>query len=156
MDSPFYGNVTVEESKTGIVVAKLATDGELEPAGMLELDSHVGWLTQHPTNGHLYCVAGSNVLDMKISANGMLGAPFTSANAAGVSEYLDITMDGKWELSASYSFLLLSIMPIAGDGTVGAPTAFSLHHGEDLDMAHPPQYCYIRSSGPGPLIPIRR
>jgi 6-phosphogluconolactonase (cycloisomerase 2 family) len=126
-DSPGYGQVTVKESKTGIVVAKLTTDGELQPAGAVELDAHVGWLTQHPTNGHLSCVAGSSVLGLKIGADGMLGAPFTSADAAGDSAFLELTMDGKWALSASYSGSLLSIMPIAGDGSVGAPTDVLYH-----------------------------
>ena len=133
-DSPGYGKVTVDESKTGIVIASLGEDGELTPAGMVELDSHVGWLTQHPTNGHLYCVAGSNVLGMKIGADGSLSAPFTSADAAGGSAYLDLTKDGKWALSASYGGSLLSILPIADDGTVGAPTDV-LHHDVPLNPA---------------------
>eukprot|EP01046_Picozoa_sp_COSAG06_P054045 COSAG06_NODE_9507_length_1884_cov_1.657143_2_plen_358_part_00 len=133
-DSPGFGKVTVDESKTGIVVARLGEDGELTPAGMVELDSHVGWLTQHPTNGHLYCVAGSNVLGMKIGEDGSLSAPFTSADAAGGSAYLDLTKDGKWALSASYGGSLLSILPIADDGTVGAPTDV-LHHDVPLNPA---------------------
>jgi len=61
-DSPGYGKVTVDESKTGIVIASLGEDGELTPAGMVELDSHVGWLRQYPTNGHLYSVVGTGYL----------------------------------------------------------------------------------------------
>jgi 6-phosphogluconolactonase (cycloisomerase 2 family) len=126
-NSPGYGKVTVEESKSGIIVAKLRADGAIEPAGMVATDSHVGWLTQHPTNGHLYCVAGANLLGMKIEADGSLSAPFTSADTAGGSAYLDITADGKWALSASYGDSLLSILPIADDGTAGAPTDVLKH-----------------------------
>lgn len=127
-DSPGYGKVTTEESKTGILIAKLSEEnGGLQPVAMVDLDSHVGWLTQHPTNGHLYCVAGSNLLGMKIGSDGSLSAPFTSADTAGGSAYLDITKDGKWALSASYGSSLLSILPIADDGTVGTPTDVLRH-----------------------------
>ena len=108
----------------------VADDGELEASGMLEMPSHVGWLQQHPTNGHLYCVSGANVCGMKIAPNGSLSAPFTTADAQAGSAYLDITDDGKWALSASYGDSKLSIMPIADDGAV----SYTHHPPPQLDF----------------------
>ena len=63
-DAPGYGKVTVTEDKAGIVILSLS-DGAVSAVGMLPLDAHVGWLTQHPTNGHLYCVSGNNAHAMR-------------------------------------------------------------------------------------------
>ena len=49
---------------------------------------------------------------------GTLSAPFSTADTAGGSAYIDISKDGKYALSASYGGSLLSILPIADDGTL--------------------------------------
>ena len=49
-------------------------------------------------------------------------------------QYLDISKDGKWAVSASYGGSSLSVLPIADDGTLGAPTDIR-HHEVELNPA---------------------
>ena len=83
-NAPGYGKVTVTEDKAGIVILSLS-DGAVSAVGMLPLDAHVGWLAQHPTNGHLYCVSGNNAHALRINADGTLSAPFSTADTGGGS-----------------------------------------------------------------------
>ena len=83
-DAPGYGKVTVTEDRAGIVILSLS-DGAVSAVGMLPLDAHVGWLTQHPTNGHLYCVSGNDAHAMRINADGTLSPPFSTADTGGGS-----------------------------------------------------------------------
>ena len=43
----------------------------------------------------MYCVSGSDAHAMKINADGTLSAPFSTADTASGSAYLDISKDGK-------------------------------------------------------------
>ena len=68
---PTSPGTACSEEKEGIVILKL-DGGAFTPVGFAPMAAHVGWLTQHPTNGFMYCVSGSDAHAMKINADGTL------------------------------------------------------------------------------------
>ena len=54
-DSPFYGTIpNPSVQKEGILSVAVADDGAITPGAFFPLDTHIGWIERHPTNGLLY------------------------------------------------------------------------------------------------------
>lgn len=144
----FVGTYTGGKSK-GIYVYKFnAKNGELEWVSNTDSAANPSFLTIAPDGTHIYAV---NEVDRNQSglvsaykfnkATGELSfinrQPSGSANPCHIS----ITNDGKWLAVANYSGGSLAMLPVNGDGSVGAIAQHIIHHGKSVnpqrqEMAH--------------------
>ena len=130
-DSPFYGTIpNPSVQKEGILSVAVADDGAITPGAFFPLDTHIGWIERHPTNGLIYAAGGGRLFSLK-EANGTLHR-LTTAETIGDPCHFTISADGKWALAASYGGGTLCVIPILADGILGAATDSKLHSADWL------------------------
>ena len=130
-DSPFYGTIpNPSVQKEGILTIAVADDGAITPGAFFPLDTHIGWIERHPSNGLIYAAGGGRLFSLK-EANGTLHR-LTTAETIGDPCHFTISADGKWALAASYGGGTLCVIPILADGILGAATDSKLHSADWL------------------------
>ena len=130
-DSPFYGTIpNPSVQKEGILSVAVADDGAITPGAFFPLDTHIGWIERHPSNGLIYAAGGGRLFSLK-EANGTLHR-LTTAETIGDPCHFTISADGKWALAASYGGGTLCVIPILADGILGAATDSKLHSADWL------------------------
>eukprot|EP00927_Polykrikos_kofoidii_P001400 TRINITY_DN10520_c0_g1_i1.p1 TRINITY_DN10520_c0_g1~~TRINITY_DN10520_c0_g1_i1.p1 ORF type:complete len:388 (-),score=54.68 TRINITY_DN10520_c0_g1_i1:200-1363(-) len=127
-DSPIYGKVDPPTTqRKGIVVLDVDSDGQVGSQRFIDLGMHVGWVATHPTNGCVYACGDGGVLALMTSMDGGVEPHGELVDAVGDPDHFEISADGGWLLSASYSAGTVSVLPIRGDGRLGAAVE-SRHH----------------------------
>ena len=135
-DSPFYGTIpNPSVQKEGILSVAVADDGAITPGAFFPLDTHIGWIERHPSNGLIYAAGGGRLFSLK-EANCTLHR-LTTAETIGDPCHFTISADGKWALAASYGGGTLCVIPILADGILGAATDSKLHTADCLVRSLP-------------------
>ena len=115
--------------RSGILpLLKSAIDGSLSMGELQDVGAS-GWITHHPSNGHIYCTGDGQIKALKVGAGGSLSV-FSSADSVGGSAYLELSLDGRWALVANYGDGNMAVFPIHPDGSLGEATD-SKHHAVD-------------------------
>ena len=94
-DSPAFGKVPPpEQERKCILVCTVGADGTLKKGLEVATGTHIGWLQQHPTNGHLYGVGGGRVRAYRHKGALPL-EEFSSVDALGNPAHFELSPGGQ-------------------------------------------------------------
>ena len=154
----YFGTYTGPKSK-GIYVSRMNDDGKLSPPELAAETPSPSYLAVHPNNKFIYCVgevskfggkkAGSVSAFAVDAKTGKLTALNQQTSGGDGPCHIALDEAGRVALVANYGGGSVEALPIAKDGSLGAPGSFIQHQGSSVNKSRqeaPHGHCILVDS----------